>query len=271
MNQMANNTQKADEPSSIPPDLASPQHVHFSEDAMAGQESQPPAAARSRPRGLTIDTQASEENNENRPDIEITRDVPDQPAISPIPRRSPVSPISPRRRGRGLSLRSQLFFRSAQSQHEARASGAENPTAYAPADDMAIELAAVENSNNLTMTSSKGGIHFSEGGKDKKLTGAAMESLPNYTLWNKKRSQSLGTRANELYQKLLKIVLRINDILPSKDGRHIPLVHVGQKEQLIDERTGRCYVNNTIRSSRYTLWNFLPRQLFAQFSKLANL
>jgi phospholipid-translocating ATPase len=29
-------------------------------------------------------------------------------------------------------------------------------------------------------------------------------------------------------------------------------------------------MGNTIRSSRYTAWNFLPRQLFAQFSKLAN-
>lgn len=29
-------------------------------------------------------------------------------------------------------------------------------------------------------------------------------------------------------------------------------------------------MNNMIRSNRYTLWNFLPRQLFAQFSKLAN-
>lgn len=26
-----------------------------------------------------------------------------------------------------------------------------------------------------------------------------------------------------------------------------------------------------IRSSRYTAWNFLPRQLMAQFSKFANL
>ena len=29
-------------------------------------------------------------------------------------------------------------------------------------------------------------------------------------------------------------------------------------------------MDNFIKSSKYTVWNFLPRQLFAQFSKLAN-
>ena len=38
----------------------------------------------------------------------------------------------------------------------------------------------------------------------------------------------------------------------------------------MDERTGRPYVDNTIRSCRYTPLNFVPRQLWAQFGKLAN-
>lgn len=60
---------------------------------------------------------------------------------------------------------------------------------------------------------------------------------------------------------------------PSKDGRHIPLTfgHV-RKTPLKDERTDgtKPFVSNFIRSSRYTLWSFLPKQLYFQFSKLAN-
>ncbi|AMD21714.1 HFL142Wp [Eremothecium sinecaudum] len=39
---------------------------------------------------------------------------------------------------------------------------------------------------------------------------------------------------------------------------------------LLDERTNKPYVKNDITSSRYTIYSFLPRQLYAQFSKLAN-
>lgn len=39
-----------------------------------------------------------------------------------------------------------------------------------------------------------------------------------------------------------------------------------------DERTAhnKSYIPNFIRSTRYTLWSFLPKQLYFQFSKLAN-
>ncbi|KAL2810880.1 hypothetical protein BJX63DRAFT_300236 [Aspergillus granulosus] len=49
-------------------------------------------------------------------------------------------------------------------------------------------------------------------------------------------------------------------------------IYLNPKRQghLVDERTRRPYVSNSIRSSRYTIWNFLPRQLVAQFSKTAN-
>ncbi|EGD90150.2 uncharacterized protein TERG_06380 [Trichophyton rubrum CBS 118892] len=64
-------------------------------------------------------------------------------------------------------------------------------------------------------------------------------------------------------------ILRIKDIPPSADGRHVDLDAYNTKPRT-DERTGKHYVSNTIRSSRYSLWSFLPRQLIAQFSKLAN-
>lgn len=52
------------------------------------------------------------------------------------------------------------------------------------------------------------------------------------------------------------------------EGRRIPLL-LG-KDQLIDNRTGKPYMSNRIRTSRYTVWNFLPRQLLYQFSRLSN-
>lgn len=53
------------------------------------------------------------------------------------------------------------------------------------------------------------------------------------------------------------------------DGRRIPL-QLGSDQLLVDNRTGQPYMSNRIRTSRYTVWNFLPRQLLYQFSRLAN-
>lgn len=66
-----------------------------------------------------------------------------------------------------------------------------------------------------------------------------------------------------------KAILRIKEVPPSKDGRHIDL-NPNYTETLMDERTGKPYVENWIRSSRYSFWSFFPRQLWAQFTKLAN-
>lgn len=89
--------------------------------------------------------------------------------------------------------------------------------------------------------------------------------------WFKRRAAFIQTIGGvkvvgDLFRKH---VLRIQEILPSKDGRHIDL-DARRQEPLIDERTGKRYINNFIRSSRYSLWSFFPKQFVAQFSKLAN-
>ncbi|KAF9630321.1 phospholipid-translocating P-type ATPase [Lasiodiplodia theobromae] len=56
--------------------------------------------------------------------------------------------------------------------------------------------------------------------------------------------------------------------IPS-DGREIPL-RVVHGPQLLDPRSGRPYISNAIRTTRYTLWDFLPKQILYQFSRLAN-
>lgn len=87
------------------------------------------------------------------------------------------------------------------------------------------------------------------------------------------RSGRLRAKAAQLYKTwILEGLLRQKPLPPSVDGRHIP-INPGlsrRKDGLTDERRGSPYITNFIRSSRYTIWSFLPKQLFFQFSKLAN-
>ncbi|KAI1265726.1 P-type ATPase [Xylariaceae sp. FL1019] len=82
--------------------------------------------------------------------------------------------------------------------------------------------------------------------------------------------RSVHDRTTTLYRKIiLETILRQKPLSPSKDGRHIPL-RINHDENLIDERRGHPYISNTIRTSRYTIYDFLPKQLFFQFTRLAN-
>lgn len=76
-------------------------------------------------------------------------------------------------------------------------------------------------------------------------------------------------RLQSAFESARKFVLRIQDVPPSANGRQIPY-EPHRKQPLIDERVGRPFVSNIIRSSKYTPWNFVPRQLIAQFGKFAN-
>jgi len=76
--------------------------------------------------------------------------------------------------------------------------------------------------------------------------------------------------AELLYQRYVaELILRQKHLPPSKDGRHVPL-RTAYDTPLIDERRGHGYVSNSIRSSRYTLWNFLPKQFLWQATRLSN-
>lgn len=80
--------------------------------------------------------------------------------------------------------------------------------------------------------------------------------------------------AHQCYQKLIiELILRQGPLPPSKDGRHIPLdLNRRSKDapHLIDERRGRAFISNAIRTSRYNVFNFFPKQLFFQFTRLGN-
>lgn len=106
--------------------------------------------------------------------------------------------------------------------------------------------------------------------KDKKTFGTV--SLPNYDKWVQKASR--GSPLKRTWKRLykgtsLEALFAKKQLPPSKDGRHID-IDASRQTPVIDERTGAEHIPNTIRSSRYTLWDFVPRQLLFQFSKLAN-
>lgn len=87
-------------------------------------------------------------------------------------------------------------------------------------------------------------------------------------------SASLARRVKDaaasLYQKtVVESILRRKHVAAATDGRHIPL-QLEHDKPLIDTRRGLSYVSNSIRTSRYTIWDFLPKQLFFQFSRVGN-
>ena len=64
-------------------------------------------------------------------------------------------------------------------------------------------------------------------------------------------------------------MLKAKPLPPSLDGRHVT-VNTLRNEHAIDGRSSKPHIDNTIISCRYTPWDFFPRQLVAQFGKLAN-
>ncbi|RDA95947.1 hypothetical protein CP533_5790 [Ophiocordyceps camponoti-saundersi (nom. inval.)] len=84
--------------------------------------------------------------------------------------------------------------------------------------------------------------------------------------WRRRLSAALST----LYQTtIVGLILRKKHIDATKDGRHIPLA-IEHPRPLIDTRRGHAYLSNDVRTSRYTIWDFIPKQLFFQFSRVGN-
>ena len=190
------------------------------------------------------------------------------------------SPSTSKARNRGMSLRSSIF--------------SQNMNQKSPIDDSIVEMQPVGTSNSgtnkagtakdsqttvtvspvLTRVSS----HIPYAPADPKLTRVSswrgfqgISALPNYQRWAQKQANRHlpMTRIKNVYKRTRKAFLRIQEIPPSKAGRRVS-IDPARKEALVDERTGQPFLNNLIKSSKYTPWGFLPRQLVAQFSKLAN-
>ena len=186
------------------------------------------------------------------------------------------SPISPRTRQRGFSLRRSVFARSI---HGQSANGSPSEVQVPATSTNPPRVTQVSGSSERS-TKPDTTITVSPALPDQDITelrsrwpkaSQGLPTLPEYEIWARSRAAraSLRSRAQAAYERTRKSLLQIQDLQSSRDGRHITLDPT-RKKTLVDERTGRQYLDNTISSSKYTLWNFLPRQLFAQFSKLAN-
>lgn len=219
-----------------------------------------------------------------------TRAVSRQDTV-PEARRSPLSPVSPesspqlhspmaplrspsssRTRDRGFSLRRVILARNIHGQPKSSASAMELQPTVPSAVQQVSPGSGFGKKSEATITVSP----VLETGDDlahPQSTTKAHESLnlPRYETWLKSKKAHTGLlwRLRAIKERVRKKILRIQEVPPSKDGRHID-IDPNRRENLVDERTGRRYITNSITSSRYTLYNFLPRQLFAQFSKLAN-
>ena len=206
-----------------------------------------------------------------------------------------ASPMSPRTRDRGYSLRRSLFARTVPAQVEFSAielvesgssrsdrTGVEGTAGegkakgsitgavvtISPVAESELNSSALDTQISLSRRSTRPSAPESK--KDKRTHGTA--SLPNYDVWarSRKRKNSWKKKISLAYKAVVEEgILGRKPLPPSTDGRHIDLNPL-RKKPLIDERTGQAHIGNSIRSSRYTIWDFLPRQLFFQFSKLAN-
>lgn len=65
------------------------------------------------------------------------------------------------------------------------------------------------------------------------------------------------------------LLLDRHAVTGSGGGRRVPLA-IEHPEPLVDARRGHGYISNDIRTSRYTVFDFIPKQLFFQFSRVGN-
>lgn len=265
-------------------------HVRFSLD-LDNTEEVPTRAGRhgrTNSRGLTIDTSLAP------PRVHSPARSPTSP-LSPPTLRSPPSPQSPevgrsRSRNRGYSLRRTIFNKNIQSQTDAEPGSPIELVEPIPQPQVEEEIETKggggddddddDEKNEKGRVSvvateapaSKDDVSTAYSDPTEGLKGSRVLSMSiSHEKWLKRRAilAQIEVRFNHILETIRKFILRIKEIPPSKDGRHIYLDPV-RKETLIDERTGKPYIKNWIRSSRYSFWSFFPRQLWAQFTKLAN-
>ena len=221
------------------------------------------------------------------------------------PRDLPSGATAKGRRKRGLSLRSQLLGRSLYnvmnpfSDPRDRPDHVElstirtneTPSAFASSDYLASPPADQKDGNVSTFTLETSDVMRlctrltmgSAGTEEIAETSANAPHRPS--AWSRKLAagQDASRTFSDAFVAFWTRLLRRGQLPPTNAGRRIPLcVDKAQADALgdkyysrsshsyIDERSGLSYCSNTITSSKYTVYSFLPKQLRAQFSKLAN-
>jgi phospholipid-translocating ATPase len=172
-------------------------------------------------------------------------------------------------RNRGYSLRRSLFAQNIQKDNdmtmemESPSESSQNPAAgrdqKASKDHTVITILEPSSEEDETLPTNP--VRLSD----------PIYSLPSYRRWlSKQHTRRLPWQpVLQAYHRFREGLFLPKKMPPSSDGRHV-LVNSTCNEPNLDERTGHPYINNFIRSCRYTPLNFVPRQLWAQFGKLAN-
>ncbi|KAK5047126.1 hypothetical protein LTR84_007069 [Exophiala bonariae] len=195
-------------------------------------------------------------------------DIPPQTGTNSSGLRSSTQKSPNQARNRGYSLRRSLFFHNIQKQDPDKGGIYEMG---APKERMGIEQASIdENALGKGRTGEAAVVTESGSLKGTRLSDPGLE-LPLYRRWLSKQNsrKTLKQRLSKTYRDIHDKILRSNALPHSVDGRSVK-VNILPGDGPIDDRTGKPYINNLIISCRYTLWNFVPRQLVAQFGKLAN-
>lgn len=167
--------------------------------------------------------------------------------------------VVPQSRNRGYSLRRSLFAHNVQKQQGDHGS--------------AMEMGSSSTSPTLTEPQEKGPtvITIEEPELGGPTNDAARHRSVTIVPWSQpsKKSWSHISHGVASLHALKDRFLGPSELPPTADGRHVQ-INVNKGLDPLDERTGKPYISNKIRSCKYTLWNFVPKQLVAQFGKLAN-
>ena len=163
-------------------------------------------------------------------------------------------------RKRGYSLRRSLFAHNMRSQSHTASKSIEMQRPGTGSSQTLKGDASASAEKRSTI------ITISEPVADK------VEGHPRHGVLREERPSKSGFRLESVKgwsTRLSDKTFKTKPLPASADGRHVQ-VHCQRNVEAIDERTGKPHIDNTIISCRYTPWNFVPRQLAAQFGKLAN-
>jgi phospholipid-translocating ATPase len=186
------------------------------------------------------------------------------------------------RRARGYSLRTPLFNRNIGQRNESPIELVNGPLQDARTSQplesskvsFSVDSEVYENDEeNQNWHGQDASETRQEDDNKKKSVGLSRSSdlLPNYATIAARSlaKDQLRKKLKQSTSVLMDFVLRKKHAPPSKGGRRMP-VEVVDDRLIIDERTDKPHIKNNITSSIYTVYNFFPRQLIYQFSKIAN-
>ncbi|CAH6720416.1 probable phospholipid-transporting ATPase Dnf3p [[Candida] jaroonii] len=203
-------------------------------------------------------------------------------------------PTAQVRRKRGLSLRSQLFNKTLTNRLnpiEQRSQDNIELQEYDKSDDANEQATEITRSDTPQITIDESNVIQSYEPYQRNSHNFTRSTTNLSTNSDTSSVEFLSRSKRHRKGKLLTILIDIKDKItgnkvlpPTENGRIIPLTLdpktfieeygndnvYNSSHQLIDERTDGVYVSNAITSSKYSIYSFLPKQLRAQFSKIAN-